>query len=378
LILSCRLIHRVASLSVVPNNTGTGEGRAEMADAKAPDPQGASTPTEFVLRMQAMKDWSGFTYRQLAARAEQWGDALPASTLASTLGRRSLPRPEVVTAFVRACGGSPADVEQWLQAHRAVADGTENVPATEGGGTGNRMGQDLAEAGQLDRTEDNGTRVGAAARRRLLLLVAASALLILVTGGYLLTDRMSRDDKPADTGSAPAPAGAPLSPGTPSGPVPGVYRIRSAVSALCLSERDGESGGGNVYQSQCVATGIPAYALEQADSGLYRIRSLHPVFGYGCLGVAHGSTHGGAQMMDDYCGHRGTAEHFRLRPAGTAPHQGYRIVLAHTGACVSIPGRSTREWTPVLQLPCAASDPGQIFRFDPMPSPSAVPTISSN
>jgi hypothetical protein len=334
LIPSCRPIRRAASLSRVPNNAGTGEGR-RVADAKAPDPQGASTPTEFVLRMQAMKDWSGFTYRQLAARAEERGDVLPASTLASTLGRRSLPRPEVVTALVRACGGDDADVDQWLRAYRAVADCQVNALTPEDTEPGGHLedGSPEAPADHVDPAEDNRGRTDAAPRRRLPGLLAASlTLLIVVTGDYLLADQFSGDDEPAAPASS-RPLAASVSPSTPPAPAPGVYRIRSAVSSLCLSERDGESGGGNVYQSEC-ATGIPAYTLEQAESGSYRIRSLHPVFGYGCLGVANGSTRGGAQMMDDYCGHRGTAEHFRLRPVGATPRQGYRITLVHTDACV--------------------------------------------
>ncbi|OAR26819.1 hypothetical protein A8W25_00480 [Streptomyces sp. ERV7] len=205
--------------------------------------------------------------------------------------------------------------------------------------------------------------------------MAVPALFILVAGSYLLTPRNSGEDDPAGTVRATAPTARHSSPAQPS-PTPGVYRIRSAVSSLCLSEREGESGG-NVYQSEC-ATGIPVYALEQAEGGSYRIRSLHPVFGYGCLGVANGSTRGGAQLMDDYCGHRGTAERFRLRLASTAPRQGYRIIPVHTGACVSVPGRSTREWIPILQLPCTDSDPGQSFSFDPALSPTAMPTISSH
>ena len=348
-----------------------------MADAKAPDPRETGTPTAFVLHMQALKDRSGFTYRQLAARAEERGDVLPASTLASSLGRRSLPRAEVVTAFVRACGGGPADVEQWLLAYRAVADGQVDDPASDAGGvTGSPLEEGSTEADPGDLVEDDRRRPSVPSRRRLWgLLVVAPTLFSLVGGGYLLAQRNSGADEHAGAVRATAPA-ATHAPFTPPGPAPGVYRLRSAVSSLCLSERDGESGG-NVYQSPC-ATGIPVYALEQVEGGSYRIRSLHPVFGYGCLGVANGSTHGGAQLMDDYCGHRGTAERFHLRPVGATPRQGYRIIPDHTGACVSIPGRSTREWTPVLQLPCASTDQGQTFLFDPTPSPSAVPSISSH
>ncbi|MCZ4511608.1 hypothetical protein O3Q52_26155 [Streptomyces sp. ActVer] len=42
-----------------------------------------------------------------------------------------------------------------------------------------------------------------------------------------------------------------------------------------------------------------------------------------------------------------------------------------------MPGGSKKSWAPVLQLPCGQDESGQTFRFDPVPSPSAVPSISS-
>ncbi|WP_328381217.1 RICIN domain-containing protein [Streptomyces sp. NBC_00400] len=115
--------------------------------------------------------------------------------------------------------------------------------------------------------------------------------------------------------------------------------------------------------------------MEPVEGGAYRLRSLHPVFGYGCLGVRAGSTRSGAQLMDDYCGHRGSAERFQLQPAGRAR---YRLVPAHTGACASVPGGSPTEWTPVVQLSCRPDDPGQLFLFDSSSPPTAVPSITSN
>ncbi|MFJ6605105.1 RICIN domain-containing protein [Streptomyces lydicus] len=97
------------------------------------------------------------------------------------------------------------------------------------------------------------------------------------------------------------------------------------------------------------------------------MRSFHPIFGYGCLGVTGGSTRTGAQLMDDYCGHRGSAEGFQLQPTDRAH---YRLVPTHTGACASVPGGSPTEWTPVVQLSCRPDDPGQLFLFcSPHPRP---------
>ncbi|RSS41021.1 helix-turn-helix domain-containing protein, partial [Streptomyces sp. WAC08241] len=72
-----------------------------------PDPRGARSPAEFLARLQALKDWSGLTYRELSVRAEARGDVLPRSTVANMLSRTTLPREELLTAFVRACGTGP-------------------------------------------------------------------------------------------------------------------------------------------------------------------------------------------------------------------------------------------------------------------------------
>ncbi|WP_199561923.1 ATP-binding protein [Micromonospora deserti] len=68
-----------------------------------------------------MKSLSGLSYRALERRARKAGDQLPASTVASALNRASLPSEEVVAALVRACGGDPVAVGEWVEARRALA-----------------------------------------------------------------------------------------------------------------------------------------------------------------------------------------------------------------------------------------------------------------
>ncbi|WP_143052932.1 RICIN domain-containing protein [Streptomyces sp. 2112.3] len=341
-----------------------------MSEEQLPDPRRARTPTEFVLVMRAMKDLSGLTYRQLAVRAEERGDVLPASTLAGTLSRGSLPRPEVVEAFVRACGGSPEDVDRWLGTHRDLTRGglhaTAPKDATVAGDTdasGAHKGEPPPEGRKAP-----GPRWSARGR----LIGSISLALLVVAGGSLAVTRLDGDET-AQAHVAGAASPSATSRPALSGPRPGVYRIRSAASSLCLSEREGESGG-RVYQATC-AKAVPVYSVEPVEGGAFRIRSLHPVFGYGCLGVTGGNPRAGAQLMDDYCGHRGSAERFQLQPAGRAR---YRLVPAHTGACASVPGGSPTEWTPVVQLSCRPDDPGQLFLFDSRPPPTAVPSITSN
>ncbi|MGW8556691.1 RICIN domain-containing protein [Streptomyces tubercidicus] len=341
-----------------------------MPDEGPPDPRCARTPAEFVRVMRAMKDRSGLTYRQLAVRAEGRGDVLPTSTLAGALSRGSLPRPEVVEAFVRACGGSPEDVDRWLGAHRDLSRGDPDATAPEEAPVVGDTDASRAHEGEPfpEVKEGSGPRWSARGR----LIGGASLALLAVVGGSLAVTRFAGDEKAqAYVTGAASPSATPRP--ALSGPQPGVYRIRSAASSLCLSEREGESGG-RVYQATC-AKAVPVYSVEPVEGGAYRIRSLHPVFGYGCLGVTGGSTRAGAQLMDDYCGHRGSAERFQLQPAGRAR---YRLVPAHTGACASVPGGPPTQWTPVVQLSCRPDDPGQLFLFDSRPPPTAIPSITSN
>jgi hypothetical protein len=80
-------------------------------------------PAEFVAAMRALKTASHAGFRTLEQRAEAVGDVLPKSTLVAVLGRETLPREEVVAAFVRACGLDEDAVDRWVAVRRGLADG---------------------------------------------------------------------------------------------------------------------------------------------------------------------------------------------------------------------------------------------------------------
>ena len=75
--------------------------RAEVTHSgiEPPRPDEAADAAQFVAQLRALRLWSGLTYRQVAARAEALGEVLPASTIASALGRSRLPRRELVVAL---------------------------------------------------------------------------------------------------------------------------------------------------------------------------------------------------------------------------------------------------------------------------------------
>ncbi|MFE6868124.1 RICIN domain-containing protein [Kitasatospora sp. NPDC057692] len=302
-------------------------------------PQDARNAAEFAALLRELKERSGLSFRQLEERAAERGEVLPRSTTADLLRRDTLPRQEVLLAFLRACG-EDADTGAWLAAWQRIATGPCPEPDED----------PAAPAPPPPPARRPGPR--------LLALAAVAAAALLGGGAYLLT----ADDGAADR-AAPGP-GAPPS---------GTYRIRSDASGLCFSEREDE-GKGHVYQADCAAA-FPVYSLEPLDAGLFRLRSLHPVFGYGCLGVDKGSTRPAAPAADDYCGGRGISERFRLEPAAGG---GFRIVPQHSGSCLTVPGGAdTTARTPVVQLACDPAESGQVFRFEAVPAPTSVPDITA-
>ncbi|MGK5551789.1 helix-turn-helix domain-containing protein [Actinomadura kijaniata] len=93
-----------------------------------PSPGRADDGAAFVAELRRLKAWSGLSYRQLERRAAEAGETLPYSTASTMLGRRSLPREELLVAFVRACGLDGDDVDAWVAARRRIAAGAA-VPA---------------------------------------------------------------------------------------------------------------------------------------------------------------------------------------------------------------------------------------------------------
>ncbi|MEV5209514.1 peptidoglycan-binding protein [Micromonospora sp. NPDC053740] len=89
-----------------------------MDDAvRDPVPQ-AATAGEYVALLREVRRRSGLTYRELARRASAAGHWLPPSTLATMLGRTTLPRERTVVALLAACGTPAVQVDRWLATRR--------------------------------------------------------------------------------------------------------------------------------------------------------------------------------------------------------------------------------------------------------------------
>ncbi|MEV6250739.1 helix-turn-helix transcriptional regulator [Streptomyces sp. NPDC051742] len=378
-----------------------------------PDPLGARTPAEFLARLQALKDRSGLTYRELAARAEARGDLLPRSTVANMLSRTTLPREELLTAFVRACGVAPAELESWRKVRSELAGRGTYAPTEEAGteaaGT-EEAGTEAAgteEAGTEEAgteqagTEQAGTEESASeadqvsgspappsswpqaaeppaspppgARfrlRRAVVATVAVAGLVLAGVSAVAAFRDGRTGHAGHPGQGGQPPRTPAAPAVPAAPAAGDVRIRVTGTDFCLGERRGTRSG-QIHQLPCAEAGVPLYSLAAVAGGRWRIVSDHPDYGPGCSGIPSGGRIPGAAYEDSECGDPSRVETFALQPYGT-PVRGHRIVpvgSATPGSCVTVTGDRMAAGARLAQAPCAPDAAGQLFVFERRQAP---------
>ncbi|MBC6459733.1 peptidoglycan-binding domain-containing protein [Actinomadura sp. HBU206391] len=93
---------------------------SRTAARSVPDPRGAETAEQYVGLLRGLRAWSGLTFRQLEKRAVTNGDVLPYSTIHAALARPRLPREELLTAYLRACGCTPQEVAIWVDVRRRL------------------------------------------------------------------------------------------------------------------------------------------------------------------------------------------------------------------------------------------------------------------
>ncbi|MFJ5140559.1 helix-turn-helix domain-containing protein [Streptomyces sp. NPDC088707] len=366
-----------------------------------PDPREARTPAEFLARLQALKDWSGLTYRELSARAEAHGDVLPRSTVANMLARATLPREELLTAFVRACGVTPAELEEWrtvrgeLAGRGAYGDGAADADAgaeppdgdesagaesagapADPGAAGPTAVPDPAEtagpppawpgheaeaaaAPQDGFGTPSGAPPGTSSRIRRALVAAVAVAGLVLAGASVVA--LLRDGGAGRAGQPPrTPAAA--------APAVGDVRIRVSGTDFCLAERRGTRTG-QVHQVPCAESDFPLYSLATVGTGRWRIVSDHPDFGPGCSGIPSGGRIPDSAYEDSECGDPSRVEAFALEPYGApgGPVRGYRIVpvgSATPGTCVTVVGDRKAAWAKLAQAPCTPDAAGQLFSFE--------------
>ncbi|MER7417520.1 helix-turn-helix domain-containing protein [Micromonospora peucetia] len=328
-------------------------------------PDETTDPAEFIELLRRLKKRSGLTYRQLEQRAAAAGDVLARSTAADVLGRSTLPRPEVLAAFVRACGAGD-QVQVWLRARDRIAAGPfapmsptpDHPPAADTAPTPVAARQDAARPRRFSRPAP------------LALAVIGALLAALGAGAWFLQpdDERAAERGPAVLAGSPSttPDGNASPPAAPSG---GRSQIRPArAPQLCLTEgrdRTGQYRSEVAVQLPCAEATPPDTYLEPVADGLYFIKWNHPVHGPGCLTVRHDDP--GRDMLEPWqdCRSDRWPQLFRFEPTGSAP-TAYRIRPARTDLCVGLRDDDTEVSAEALAEPCTGGT-DQVFLVDPLP-----------
>ncbi|GLW65870.1 hypothetical protein Arub01_41140 [Actinomadura rubrobrunea] len=193
-----------------------------------PSPRHARSVAEYVAFACRLKAWSGLSYRELARRAARNGDHLAPSTLATALGRESLPSEALMAAFVRACGCDQETVDEWIGARRRIAmaavGGPAPAPPEE---TARSAARGAAEAADPVRASRHG-RISPRTR-----ILAVAAVIVAGAAG-------SVPEVQARTGQRPerAVTAAAATFDADTGPLtPGWYRVHVG-NGRCLSVRE--------------------------------------------------------------------------------------------------------------------------------------------
>lgn len=165
---------------------------AEATAEPTVDPECAENPAQYVALLRRVRDESGLTYRMIQRRAEAAGSVLPPSTLATMLSRQTLPREDLVTALLTACGLGPDEVNGWLRARRRIrARGNYLQPVPPSGGTAGpdptapaaRAAARTATTGTAPTPDAAASSVGGRPPLRTRLLLGATALFGGIAGG---------------------------------------------------------------------------------------------------------------------------------------------------------------------------------------------------
>lgn len=309
---------------------GMTEGSGEPP-ADPPQPAKTTTPAEFTAALRALRTWSGLTYRQLEGKAATYRDALPASTIATTLGRATLPRERFVDAFTRACGLGEDDVRQWLEARRriAMADPASPDPAL---------------------PEPDEDPVQPWWRRLTPLAAAALVGAVLGVAGTLGVGALSRSEEESAAPELTMPVT-----GLEMRTIGSWARIHPAGEpSLCITEgvdRTGRYEWAVAAQMPCSLV-QPRVYLEPVDRNVVQIQWHNPEFGVGCLTVMLEGPGRNLVEPRDHCYVVEPTQRFRLERV----RDRFRIRPATGDGCLGLRVGDTDEGAEVIQEQCDGTE----------------------
>ncbi|MFH0179146.1 XRE family transcriptional regulator [Streptomyces cacaoi] len=296
-------------------------------------PYEARDAAGFIQSMQQLKERSGLTYRELEERAARSGDVLARSTLADILRRTSLPRPDVLAAFVRACGDGQR-VGAWLHARDRIAADITAVPPT---------APDPEAEAQPRIAASTSSRSRRTKGRPVVLATGLMIPLFALVIGWFLPDR-------SEVPGAPATAATAFR--TPAGGWVTIRPVRTP--GLCLTDgrdRDGVYASAVAAQLPCAQATVPRTYLEPAGEGLYRIQWHHPQEGKGCLTVMSTGPVKGMLEPRDNCAQ---ATLFRVE-ATAADGEGFRLRPTNSSRCIGIADNDTTAGAEAIEERCTGA-----------------------
>ncbi|MFJ7265932.1 helix-turn-helix domain-containing protein [Streptomyces sp. NPDC099050] len=323
------------------------------------EPRRADSAAAFIALLRELKSRSGLTYRQLERRAADQGGVLARSTLADVLAGKKLPRPELLSDFVRACGDG-ARADEWLRSWSRIAAQPPTVPTV--------PAVPAALTGQTAPPSAESPALPGRRRRVLMVLavvgvLAAAAVVAGITGWPRAGSGASAKSALRETPAAQLPVGSAL-------------WIRPALApGLCLTDgvvRDRRYDSLVAVQRPCEETAPHRTTLLNAGVGTYRIQWYRPEMGPACLRLRGQGA--GAELLEPWA-RCDLASHFRFEPARAANASGYRIRVNDQG-CVGIKGGGAEPGTEAVVEPCA-QDARQIFTVTPEPVASPAPAETS-
>ncbi|WP_049580756.1 XRE family transcriptional regulator [Streptomyces sp. SBT349] len=321
--------------------------------ATAPQPAQAGSPAEFTEALRALRTWSKLTYRQIEREATAHGDTLPASTIATTLGRATLPRERFVGAFTRACGLGEEDVRAWLEARHRIAT---HEPARD-------------EDGGEDGTPASGESLPARVRRGRRVVGLLVALGVGAGAGVVGT---LGADELSDASSPPAGASTMPVTGLRMLAVGSWARIHPArAPELCVTEgsdRTGRYETAVAAQRPCAKAELPRVFLEPLGQDIVQIQWHHPEFSIGCLTVLLDGP--GENLLEprEDCADTDRAQQFRVDPLGPSAATHFRLRPVVTDQCLGLRDQGAEDGTEVVQGRCSgAADQDFLIELTPPP-----------
>ncbi|MFI0450511.1 hypothetical protein [Actinomadura sp. 6N118] len=315
------------------------------ASTVAPQPGEVGTAAEFLSQMRRLHAWSGLSLPELETRLLAVGILVPGG-LGGLLGGDVLPRPELVAAFVTACGCTDEAREAWIRARERV--GTE--PATQ-----HEPAAQYEPAAQHERAEPSDTQprlpvnAGRRGHRRAVprpggrrsasLLVATPALITIAVVAVSLYAAAGNDpERKAGTTKAAGPPAIPP-------PKDGWYVTNPMVTAQsemddCLSMLPDDSYEPNVGQDRCAPEDpLQRVRLQPFGGGTTVIQAFNMWDKIWCATLA--AREPGARILLRPCVSGDPLQSFTLSATGSTAHgrQIYRLQASSTrqnGMCVGV------------------------------------------